>query len=42
MGKYGMTNRRAAVTYMFMDPPPEEKNYINRGLAFLKFKQNHS
>lgn len=39
MGKFGMTNRRAA----FMDPPPpKKKNYINRGLAFLKFKQNHS
>lgn len=27
MGKFGMTNRRAAVTYMFMDPspPPTEK-----------------
>lgn len=32
MGKFGMTNRRAA----FMDPPPppKKKNYINRGLAF--------
>lgn len=29
MGKYGMTNRRAAVTYMFMDPPPPRRKKLH-------------